>query len=235
MAPALQPVAAEVVRRASLHAHDRVLDVGTGGGIAAAAAVGDGRTVVGVDVAEGMLELARRDVPAVSFQRMDFEQLGFGAGSFDVVVACHVLLFATDRVAALREWRRVVRPGGRLSLSVPGPDPVTPSAVYGEIYGRHGIHASGRYPTRGQLAAWAKDAGWLQLQIAADSNHVIQLPDEAAFRVWRSIGSRGAATADWSPEQHEALTREMLAVTPRGEDGSLRIPFGVLYLSASAS
>ena len=40
------------------------------------------------------------------------------------------------------------------------------------------------------------------------------------------------ATADYTPEQHRALTDEMLAVTPRAADGTYRIPFGALYLTA---
>jgi hypothetical protein len=62
----------------------------------------------------------------------------------------------------------------------------------------------------------------------------VHLPDEAAFRMWRSLGARGAATRDWSPERNEALTNEMLAATPRQPDGSMRLPFGALYLTAVA-
>ena len=72
MAPSLRPVAAEVVRRAALRPGERVLDAGTGTGIAAAGAVGDGREVVGVDAAEGMLAIAQREVPGVRFVQSDF-------------------------------------------------------------------------------------------------------------------------------------------------------------------
>lgn len=232
MVPSLRPVAAEVVRRAALAPGERVLDVGTGTGIGAQAAVGDKRKVIGIDASPGMLEAARTTVPGASFHQMDFHELEFTDASFDCVLAVHALLFANDRVAALREWRRVTAAGGRLSLSVPGPDEVTPSALYGEIYQRFGIHTGGRYPTTESLATLATDAGWLDLQVETDRSHEIRLPEEDAFRAWRSIGSRGAATAGWSKEQHAVLTAEMLAVTPRGSDGSLRIPFGVLYLTA---
>lgn len=232
MVPSLRHVAARVVERAELQPGERVLDVGTGTGIAAAAARGAGRNVVGIDAAEGMLTLARREAPDVTFVQMDFHHLSFADASFDVVLATHSLLFADDQAEALREWRRVVRPGGRLSLSVPGPEGVAPSAIYGGIYARHGIGTAGRYPTLAELARRAREAGWSDVVAEADPAHSISLPDEDAFRVWRSIGSRGAATASWSAEQHEALTDEMLAVTPRGPDGGLQIPFGVLYLTA---
>jgi len=232
MVPSLRPVAARVVAGAGLQPGERVLDVGTGTGIAAAAARGAGRNVVGIDAAEGMLALARREAPDVTFARMDFHHLSFADASFDVVLAAHALLFADDEAAALREWRRVVRPGGRLSLSVPGPEAAAPSAIYAEIYERHGISTTGRYPTQAELAGWARDAGWTRVMADADAAHAIDLPDEEAFRIWRSIGSRGAATVSWSREQHEALTDEMLAVTPRRPGGGLQIPFGVLYLTA---
>lgn len=232
MAPSLTPVAAEVVRRAALQPGERVLDVGSGTGIAAAAAVGDGRTVLGVDGASAMLEIARHDVPDATFEVMDFNDLQLDTGSWDVVVSSHALLFAEDRLAALREWRRVVRPAGRLSVSVPGPGERTPSAIYGEIYQRYGIDTSGRYPSQDELASWAEQAGWREIRTAADPAMAIRLPDEEAFRLWRQIGSRGPATAALSEAEHEELTAQMLAVTPREEDGTFRIPFGALYLTA---
>jgi ubiquinone/menaquinone biosynthesis C-methylase UbiE len=232
MAPSLRRVAAEVVRRARLGPGECVLDIGTGTGNAAALARGDGRQVCGIDAAPAMLEIARSEVPDVTFEEMDFTALRFDDASFDVVLAVHALLFAEDERGALAEWRRVTRPGGRLSLSVPGPTDVTPTAIYADIYERHGIDTSGRYPTPSSLAELARGAGWNAVDVAADPTTEIVLPDDDAFRVWRGIGSRGAATAHYTAEQHRALTDEMLAVTPRAADGSLRIPFGAIYLSA---
>lgn len=232
MAPSLRGIAAEVVRRARLAPGERVLDVGTGTGIAAAAARGEGRTVVAVDLAPSMVELARSQVPGVRFEQMDFESLAFDDASFDVVLASHALLFARDRTAALREWLRVTRPDGRLSLSVPGPTDVTPTSIYREVYDRHGIDTSDRYPTQASLAQLAEAAGWTGVETDADPTTAIILPDEAAFRAWRGIGSRGAATAHYTPEEHEGLTLEMLRATPRTAGGEYRIPFGALYLTA---
>jgi SAM-dependent methyltransferase len=232
MAPSLRPVAAAVVRRAALVPNEQVLDIGTGTGIAAAAARGAGRRITGIDAAPAMLAIARAEVDGVTFEEMDFMSLRFDDGAFDVVIASHSLLFATDEAAVLAEWLRVTRPGGRLSLSVPGPAGVTPTAIYGEIYQRHGIDTSGRYPTRGSLAGLGSSAGWVEVETDADPHTAIVLDDEAAFRTWREIGSRGAATAHYSAAQHRALTDEMLAVTPRAADGTLHIPFGAIYLTA---
>ncbi|HSK92490.1 MAG TPA: methyltransferase domain-containing protein [Candidatus Angelobacter sp.] len=230
MAPSLRPMAAEVVRRAFLAAGERVVDIGTGTGTAAALARGEGRTVVGVDAAPGMLEIARAEVPDVRFVEADFGALPFDDGAFDAVLSVHALLFADDQVAVLREWRRVTRQSGRLSLSVPGPDDATPSALYAAVYERHGLASRSGYPTTGSLAAIAEEAGWSEVRVEADPSTAIVLPDEAAFRTWYRIGPRGPATAGFTPEQHRALADEMDAVTPRTAEGGYRIPFGALYL-----
>lgn len=232
MVPSLRPIASEVVRRAALLPGERVLDAGTGTGTAAELASGAGRRVVGVDSAPGMLAIGRVERPELDLREMDFAALDFDDGTFDVVLAVHALLFAEDQAEALREWLRVVRPGGRLSLSVPGPAEVAPSAIYGAIYDRHGIDAAGRYPHPDGLAAVVREAGWGDVVVATDAEAEIRLVDEHAFRTWRGIGARGAATADWTPEQHESLTRAMIAVTPRDADGAFRIPFGAIYLTA---
>ncbi len=232
MAPSLRRVAAEVVRRADLQPGERMLDIGTGTGIAAAAARGEGREITGIDAAAGMLAIARAEVTGVTFEEMDFTDLRFDDQAFDAVIAAHSLLFATDRVAALAEWLRVTRHGGRLSLSVPGPGNVTPTAIYAEIYEQHGIDTSDGYPTQQILAGFARDSGWSDIETDADANVEIVLQDEAAFRKWRDIGARGPSTAHFTPQQHQALTDAMLAVTPRATDGTLRIPFGALYLTA---
>lgn len=232
MAPSLRPVAAQVVCTAVLRPGERVLDLGTGTGAGAAAARGDGRSVTGVDAAPGMLAIARAEVPGVEFREMDFAALDFKDASFDVLIAIHALLFATDQPGVLREWLRVAVPGGRLSLSVPGPDRVTPSAIYAEVYRRHGIDRVGRYPTAEALVRLAMGAGWAEVAIITDESTEIRLSDEASFRTWRAIGMRGSAAAELTPQQHRVLTDEMLAVTPRSADGAFHIPFGTIYLSA---
>lgn len=232
MAPSLRPIAAQVVRRADLRPDERVVDLGTGTGIAAAEARGEGRTVIGVDAARGMLEIARREVADATFVEADFAALPFEDGAFDVAIATHSLLFADDRVTTLREWLRVTAPGGRLSVSVPGPEAHTPSAIYAAIYEDHGIDTRDRYPTEDALAELAREAGWTGVETDADPTTAIVLSDESAFRTWRTIGARGGATAGYTEAQHRELTDAMLAATPRAADGSLRIPFGTIYLTA---
>ena len=234
MAPSLRTMAAGVVLRAALRDGERVLDAGTGTGIGVVAATGGGREVIGVDLSPEMLAVARRRLPEHRLVEADFTQLPFEDASFDVVISVHALLFADDPVAALSEWRRVTRAGGRVSLSVPGPADRTPWSIYGEAYARHGIHTARAtdYPTQAELKAWAVAAGWESVATDADPRTAIRLADERAFDRWLSIGSRAVALRERSAADREALARDLLAVTPRQPDGTLRIPFGTMYLTA---
>lgn len=101
----------------------RILDLACGPGTLTrrlAAQVSPGGEVVGVDLAPGMIERARSArTPHARFEVMDIEQLSFPDASFDGATCGHGLQFAPDLPAALREARRVLRPGARLAASVP--------------------------------------------------------------------------------------------------------------------
>lgn len=232
MAPALRPVAREVVRRAELRPGESVLDIGTGTGTAAGLATGGGRRIVGLDAATGMLEIARREVPGVEFVEADFTNLPMADGSFDVLIAAHALLFADDRVATLREWLRVVSPGGRISLSVPGPGDVVPATVLHNVYDQYGITWGDDYPTEAELGGWATKAGWSDVETAADPTIGIPLADGALYREWLKVGAKGRATRDWTTQRRDEFARDLMAATPRSPDGGYWLPFGALYLTA---
>lgn len=236
MAPSLRTMAAGVVLRAALRPGERALDVGTGTGVAVAAAAGGDREVIGLDLSSEMLAVARRRLPDHTFVEGDFAVLPFEDGRFDVVLSVHALLFADDPVAALGEWRRVTRVGGRVSLSVPGPGERTPWSIYAEVYERHGIRTArpADYPTQASLRQWAVAAGWESVATDADPRTAIRLADERLFDRWLSVGSRATALRERSRSNREALVHDLLAVTPRQPDGTLQIPFGTLYLTARA-
>jgi SAM-dependent methyltransferase len=230
MAPALEPVAVEVVRRAQLGPGEQILDVGTGTGTAVRLALGDGRRVVGIDAAAGMLEIARHEVAGAEWLEGDFMRIPLDDGAVDVVIGVHALLFASDRVAALAEWRRVTTRGGRLSISVPGPGDFVPSAIFGEVYDRYRVDWSTRdYPDLAMLESWARDAGWDEIVTDADPTMGIPLGDEAAFLTWLRVGR---TLRELQPDRLEALAAELIAISPRASGGGYRVPFGSLYLTA---
>jgi SAM-dependent methyltransferase len=113
--------APRVADAAGIEAGARVLDVACGTGVVAREAarrVGPGGKVVGLDANPGMLTVAARLAPSLSWQQGDAHELPFEAGSFDVVVSQFGLMFFADRVRALREMLRVVAPGGRIAVCV---------------------------------------------------------------------------------------------------------------------
>jgi SAM-dependent methyltransferase len=98
-----------------------VLDVACGTGIVAREAArraGANGRVIGLDANPGMLAVARDQAPGVTWQHGRAEALPFPDGSFDAVVSQFGLMFFTDRRAAIREMRRVLRPGGHLAIAV---------------------------------------------------------------------------------------------------------------------
>jgi ubiquinone/menaquinone biosynthesis C-methylase UbiE len=96
----------------------RVLDVATGPGHVASAAAARGAKPIGVDIAEGMLAVARRDHPQLDFRPGDAEALPFADSSFDAVVGAFVLNHLPRPEVAAAELARVLASGGRLALSV---------------------------------------------------------------------------------------------------------------------
>jgi ubiquinone/menaquinone biosynthesis C-methylase UbiE len=111
---------------------NRILDLACGPGTLSyplARAVTPGGEVVGIDLATGMIELARRDAPRglpLTYELMDMEDLQFPDQSFDAAVSGHGLQFVPDLQRALMETRRVLKSGARMAASVPI-DPAMPS------------------------------------------------------------------------------------------------------------
>lgn len=111
------------VRKADLRSTDRVLDVACGtGDLTEAFARGGAGEVVGLDFTAEMLEVARNKAPkrlgersrAVSYVQGDAQTLPFADASFDVVSIAFGIRNVQHPAQALREFRRVLRPGGRL-------------------------------------------------------------------------------------------------------------------------
>ena len=103
--------------RAAVREGDRVLDAccGTGDLAVAARSAGSGE-VVGLDFSERMLERARRKAPELEWIQGDLLALPFEDGSFDSAVVGFGVRNVENLEKALRELRRVLRPGGRVGI-----------------------------------------------------------------------------------------------------------------------
>jgi SAM-dependent methyltransferase len=121
-------IAAHVVRAGQPRPGDHVLDVACGIGIVArtiAPHVAPSGAVHDLDLSLAMLAVAQlyasQEGLAITWQEGRAEALPYADAVFDLVVCQHGLQFMSDRRDALREMRRVLRPGGRLVVTVTGP------------------------------------------------------------------------------------------------------------------
>ncbi len=113
-----------------------VLDVGCGTGasaLPAARAVGPEGRVLGIDVAENMLARARakaaaQDLGNVAFELADMSATGWPDACFDAIIGVFSVFFVPDTEAQVAELWRLLRPGGRLAITVWGPEAFEPGA-----------------------------------------------------------------------------------------------------------
>jgi ubiquinone/menaquinone biosynthesis C-methylase UbiE len=112
----------EFLNTVNLEAGERVLDVGTGPGFLAqsiAETVGTSGSVCGVDVSEFLLSVARsqnKDKSRIEFAYGNATNLPYPDEDFDSVVCTQVLEYVPDVDAALTEFHRVLRKGGKIAL-----------------------------------------------------------------------------------------------------------------------
>ena len=132
---------------AQLKPGDNLLDLGTGTGLVALAAkciVGATGRVVGVDVSEGMLDVARRKAAVqgldIRFENGDIGALDRGwegarteAGGFDVITCAAALILLQDPLSAVKSWKKLLKPGGRLITDVQTRSANVVMNVFGKI------------------------------------------------------------------------------------------------------
>jgi SAM-dependent methyltransferase len=126
----LAPFYDAVLRETVVGAGTEFLDIGCGSGMFCQMAAGLGAQVSGLDAAEPLLTIARERVPQGDFRTGEMEELPYANQSFDVVTAVNVFQFAASPVTALREARRVSRPGAPIVIVVFGKREDTEAAAY---------------------------------------------------------------------------------------------------------
>ena len=110
---------------ADLHEGERVLDLGSGGGIdvlLSARRVGPTGRAIGLDMTDEMLALAQRNAAEAGITNVEFlkghiEAIPLPSASIDVVISNCVVNLAADKPAVFREIARVLRPGGRVGIT----------------------------------------------------------------------------------------------------------------------
>ncbi|MBS0625178.1 MAG: methyltransferase domain-containing protein [Verrucomicrobia bacterium] len=99
---------------------DRVLDVATGKGAVLLPVSQIAKQAVGIDLSAEMVKAARMRMPHAELHQMDAEKLIFADSSFDLVFCAFALFFMPHLSVALSEFKRVLKPTGRLAVSIWG-------------------------------------------------------------------------------------------------------------------
>ena len=126
---------------AELQPGEVVLDLGSGGGIdcfLAARQVGPGGQVIGLDMTPDMIKLARRNAKKMGATNVDFrygemEDIPLPDESVDVIISNCVINLSPDKDAVFRQAYRVLRPGGRMSVSDIVIDGQLPQSIRGRL------------------------------------------------------------------------------------------------------
>ena len=234
------PVADDLIAYADLQPGERVLDVACGTGVVtrlAAERVGGSGAVAGLDVNPGMLAVARSQTPpdlSIDWYEASAEAMPLPDEAFDAVLCQMGLQFVPNKLAALREMRRVLVDGGRVLITVPGPKPRM-FAIMTDGVARHlGSEAA----SFGDLVFSMHDADELSELMrgvgfrgvdAQTRAKTLQVPAPADF-LWQYVHSTpiSQAAAEAGETERDALERDVCAQWQEFVvDGSMRLEVGM--------
>ena len=217
----------------------RLLDAGCGAGMAAMLAAARGATVTGVDASDELLVIARARVPHAEFRQGDLESLPVPDAAFDVVTGFNAFQYAGAPAAALREARRVARPGAPVVIATWGRPDGMPAAslvtALRPLLPPPPAGAPGPFALSDEAAlrAFAAEAG-LAPEHIADVEATWTYPDLAT--AVRGLNASGVAQRAIRHAGEDAVTRAHAdALAPFGTpDGGFAVRATFRYLVARA-
>jgi ubiquinone/menaquinone biosynthesis C-methylase UbiE len=247
-----------LVELAQIPPGTQVLDVATGRGallFPAAQAVGKQGRVTGIDLSAAMVQETAQELaslglaPVVELRQMDAERLEFPDAAFDGLLCGFALFFFPNLSQALSEFRRVLKPGGRLAVSTrskvederwtwfealleahlpPEPKPAAPPEPK---------PAAPDFGTPEGLQAMLSAAGFADIQVISET---AEFSYASAEEYWATLWSHGARRSLEQVERvtgTEGLQRFKAAVLARAaglhQSGGLRQAVTVLYTLAT--
>jgi len=232
------------VALANLRPGERVLDVASGTGaltrLAAKSAGPNGR-VVGLDLSPDMLDVARTTAPEataapIEWREGDVGALPFADDSFDAVFCAFGLMFFPDRIGALKEMVRVLRPDGRVTLMVWGSMSKCPGQLaMKESWTRHfGADAAGLFDRQHSLGdpiavrSLIDDAGFRETEVRPAMGFVrLPSPEDLA----RGYGAMAEVPAD-EPTRMAVIGEVSASLKPYVAANGLAYPIEALLATA---
>jgi ubiquinone/menaquinone biosynthesis C-methylase UbiE len=244
----LKPMGEEIIRLIDPSGNDVVLDVAAGTGepgLTIATLLGGGK-VISTDLAEGMLEIARenaakRGITNFETKVCDVSALPFEDNAFDAISCRFGFMFFPDMLVAAQEMVRVLKPGGRIAVSVW----IAPERNFWftgamGVAGKHieiqspppGAPSMFRCATPGQISSILRDAG---LKNVAETEVQGKLRCGTAETYWdfasECVGPIVSALAKADDATREAIRKDVIdTVNQKYPGGSIAIDSGALVV-----
>jgi SAM-dependent methyltransferase len=206
----------------------RLLDIGSGRGAIAAAAAARGCVVTAVDAAPRMVSLLAAAHPEINVRLMDVHQLDLPGNSYDVATGGFVIHLVTEPLRVLAELRRVLRPGGTVALTTPGPCDDhgrwdTFNAIWDEFAPR-ALHRHGQGHLDVPLAL--RRTGFVDVRTATLAVHLPVTDPQTCWDFEMSHGFAARVEALSPPDAAEFRQRALAELTRMHQSGGIVVDRG---------
>ncbi len=233
------PTYEAAIRRVGISPGQRVLDIGSGAGVFLRLVADRGAEAFGLDASDALVEIARERVPEAHLRAGEMEALPYEDDTFDLVTGFNSFFFAADLVAALREARRVAKPGAPVVIQVWGPPERNDLEAMKQVARRYAPPPPPDAPPPpklwqpGVLEGLASEAG-LEPEAAFDTSYSFEFVD--AETLGRLLMAPMGLAELVGPEREQEVRREIVeALAPyRRPDGSYRLRNEFHFLIARA-
>ena len=233
------PTYEAALERIEIEPGSRILDIGCGVGAFLRLVAERGAMPFGLDASEELIAFARRRLPTADLRVGDMEALPWHDDTFELVTGFNAFFFADDMVAALREARRVAKPGAPVVIQVWGAHERCDLEAMKQIVRPFfpprppDARADPDFSQAGALAALATEAG-LTPEDEFTSSWTLEYPDAKTLRR-ASLAVAGLAVLVGPEREHELETAIVEGLAPyRTSDGSYQLSNEFQYLIARA-